>query len=72
MGENSPNLVTLPPSRAVRATPRRSLRQGLRDLSMPTEKSESCKISVSVQGCQMVCFQTKNPNLGKFWMGLAM
>jgi hypothetical protein len=18
-------------------------------------------------GCQMVCFQTKNPNLGKFW-----
>jgi hypothetical protein len=22
------------------------------------------------QGCQMVCFQTKNPNLGKFWMAL--
>jgi hypothetical protein len=21
----------------------------------------------SLQGCQMVCFQTKNPNLGKFW-----
>jgi hypothetical protein len=20
-----------------------------------------------MQGCQMVCFQTKNPNLGKFW-----
>jgi hypothetical protein len=20
-----------------------------------------------VQGCQMVCFRTKNPNLGKFW-----
>jgi hypothetical protein len=20
-----------------------------------------------IQGCQMVCFQTKNPNLGKFW-----
>jgi hypothetical protein len=19
------------------------------------------------QGCQMVCFQTQNPNLGKFW-----
>jgi hypothetical protein len=19
------------------------------------------------QGCQMVCFQTKNPNFGKFW-----
>jgi hypothetical protein len=22
------------------------------------------------QGCQMVCFQTKNPNLGKFWRAL--
>jgi hypothetical protein len=22
------------------------------------------------QGCQMVCFQTKNPNLGKFWSAL--
>jgi hypothetical protein len=22
---------------------------------------------VGEQGCQMVCFQTKNPNLGKFW-----
>jgi hypothetical protein len=22
------------------------------------------------QGCQMACFQTKNPNLGKFWRGL--
>jgi hypothetical protein len=22
------------------------------------------------QGCQMVYFQTKNPNLGKFWMAL--
>jgi hypothetical protein len=20
-----------------------------------------------MQGCQMVCFQTKNPKLGKFW-----
>jgi hypothetical protein len=24
-------------------------------------------IITSRQGCQMVCFQTKNPNLGKFW-----
>jgi hypothetical protein len=23
-----------------------------------------------LQGCQMVCFQTKNPNLGKFWKAL--
>jgi hypothetical protein len=22
------------------------------------------------QGCQMVCFQTKNPNLDKFWRAL--
>jgi hypothetical protein len=22
------------------------------------------------QGCQMVCFQTKNPTLGKFWRAL--
>jgi hypothetical protein len=31
-----------------------------------------CKIKYwfyesTYQGCQMVCFQTKNPNLGKFW-----
>jgi hypothetical protein len=30
----------------------------------PTDKS------VGTQGCQMVCFQTKNPNLGKFWWAL--
>jgi hypothetical protein len=22
------------------------------------------------QGCQMVCFQTRNPKLGKFWTAL--
>jgi hypothetical protein len=22
------------------------------------------------QGCQMVCFQTKNPNIGKIWRAL--
>jgi hypothetical protein len=22
------------------------------------------------QGCQMVCFQTKNPNLGEFWRAI--
>jgi hypothetical protein len=25
------------------------------------------KIVTYMQGCQMACFQTKNPNLGKFW-----
>jgi hypothetical protein len=29
------------------------------------EKKEKC-IRVDCQGCQMVCFQTKNPNWGKF------
>jgi hypothetical protein len=24
----------------------------------------------SMQGCQMVCFQTKNPNYGKIWRAL--
>jgi hypothetical protein len=28
-------------------------------------RCDTCK-----QGCQMVCFQTKNPNLGKFWRAL--
>jgi hypothetical protein len=28
---------------------------------------QSFSKSLSPQGCQMVCFQTKNPNLGKFW-----
>jgi hypothetical protein len=27
-------------------------------------------IAGNIQGCQMVCFQTKNPNLGKFWRAL--
>jgi hypothetical protein len=25
-----------------------------------------------VQGCQMICFLTKNPNLGKFWRALEL
>jgi hypothetical protein len=25
---------------------------------------------IYVQGCQMVCFQTKNPDLGKIWRAL--
>jgi hypothetical protein len=27
-------------------------------------------LSVLEQGCQMVCFQTKNPNVGKIWRAL--
>jgi hypothetical protein len=33
-------------------------------------ESFSSRGSLMVQGCQMVCFQTKNPNLGKFWRAL--
>jgi hypothetical protein len=29
-------------------------------------------MDVSHQGCQMVCFQTKNPNLGKSWRALEL
>jgi hypothetical protein len=34
----------------------------------------ACRDSKSVQhlGCQMVCFQTKNPDLGKFLVGLRL
>jgi hypothetical protein len=27
-------------------------------------------LAVREQGCQMVCFQSKNPNLGRFWSAL--
>jgi hypothetical protein len=30
------------------------------------------QLRLSQQGCQMVRFQTKNPNLGKFWRALGM
>jgi hypothetical protein len=41
-------------------------------------RKETMKLSIEqtwmcrhpMQGCQMVCFQTKNPNFGKFWMAL--
>jgi hypothetical protein len=37
-----------------------------------SEKSSSLALTpptaaTDFRGCQMVCFQTKNPNLGKFW-----
>jgi hypothetical protein len=32
------------------------------DAGQPTSKNLAYN-----QGCQMVCFQTKNPNLGRFW-----
>jgi hypothetical protein len=28
------------------------------------------RIAGQLQGCQMVCFQTKNPNLGRIWRAL--
>jgi hypothetical protein len=35
------------------------------------ENTVFCKLSLQKdQGCQMVSFQTENPNLGKFWRAL--
>jgi hypothetical protein len=39
-----------------------SKRQG-REMGRQIEKKQTA----FEQGCQMVCFQTKNPNLGTFW-----
>jgi hypothetical protein len=36
-------------------------------LSLIALKPSACEAE---QGCQMVYFQTKNPNLGKFWRAL--
>jgi hypothetical protein len=36
-------------------------------LFLGEEKNSWVKKTGFEQGCQMVCFQTKNPNLGKFW-----
>jgi hypothetical protein len=30
------------------------------------------RFAMVYQGCQMVYFQTKNPNLGKFWRALEL
>jgi hypothetical protein len=37
------------------------------DVSLETRIVSWTKNAAPVQGCQMVCFQTKDPNLGKFW-----
>jgi hypothetical protein len=55
--ENSTNLVTLPSVQISIYLPRRILHH-----SFSLKKVRSCL----PQGCQMVYFQTKNPNLGKF------
>jgi hypothetical protein len=33
-------------------------------------KVRACVFSTCTRGCQMVCFQTKNINLGRFWRAL--
>jgi hypothetical protein len=38
-----------------------------RDISNSGESAPAKSSNWANQGCQMVCFQTKNPNLGKFW-----
>jgi hypothetical protein len=37
---------------------------------MPKKRITSVTILGTRQGCQMVYFQTKNPNLGKLWRAL--
>jgi hypothetical protein len=75
MGENSPTLVTLVSVHISKTDPgandpvlsfdatlalgARSPGHNIDTLYTPFE-----------QGCQMVYFQTKNPNLGKFWSAL--
>jgi hypothetical protein len=39
----------------------------LATLYPPSRKKLSAHVYICEQGCQMVCFQTKNSNLGKFW-----
>jgi hypothetical protein len=39
-------------------------------MKMQRPRNVGTKILQQEQGCQMVCFQTKNPNLGKFCMAL--
>jgi hypothetical protein len=34
------------------------------------EKRFSAAAAAWCQGCQMVCFQTKNQSLGKFWRAM--
>jgi hypothetical protein len=38
-----------------------------RNISFGFYRSLQLLETINNQGCQMVCFQTKNPNLGKFW-----
>jgi hypothetical protein len=33
-------------------------------------KNRASHFFKAVKGCQMVCFETKNPNLGKLWKAL--
>jgi hypothetical protein len=43
--------------------------EGIAIRFFPEAFQSACSTSKKneAQGCQMVCFQTKNPNLGKFW-----
>jgi hypothetical protein len=38
---------------------------------MVEQKTLLKQLLTQVQFCQMVCFQTQNPNLGKFWSAIA-
>jgi hypothetical protein len=60
MGENSPNLVTLFAKQTL-------LSSGLGAEILRILLSTFFSAKKRQQGCQMVCFQTKNPNSGKIF-----
>jgi hypothetical protein len=45
------------PANVFAGNPEQIRKRAEKDFVLPMKK----------EGCQMVCFQTKNPNLGKFW-----
>jgi hypothetical protein len=52
--------------------PKRTLSLSCKNVGLLNSELKNRKFAFRCpeQGCQMVCFQTKNPNLGKFWRAL--
>jgi hypothetical protein len=67
ISETSANLVTLNPgSKGEDVLRRKKRKQKKSRKKSETKQSKEIRASC-VQGCQMVYFQTKKSNLGKFW-----
>jgi hypothetical protein len=67
-GQKINNLATLPRGggggRLENGESRKLQRQS--KISANPGRTTICEVDTK-QGCQMVCFETENPNLGKFW-----